>query len=83
MPAKVRVSHFTLKNIEINETTIPQPSFPKKGPTQSNKKPPTGIKLERISLKKEASYAGTPKYQKSQIIDCIVKKEVAVFRNIK
>lgn len=98
MKIKVRISHFTTKNIEANE--IPKPSavslskfIPSKDPVHQikkertralkNKKPPTGIKLERIVLKKEANYANTPKYQESEIINCIIKKEVTVFRNIK
>lgn len=62
---KVWVSHFTTKNIEVNEITKPQPkpSTPKivQRRSESNqkvvqtKKPPTGIKLERISLKTEAN----------------------------
>ncbi len=95
MKVKIRISHFTTKNIKVNTSTKPQQLPPKIVPSKLNqikkrtkrpivpKKPPTGIKLERISLKKEAYYASIPKRQESEVINCIIEKEVSVFRNIK
>lgn len=94
---KVRISHFTTKNIEVNEITKSRPKSPKivqrerqakpntvkTIQTKTTKKPPTGIKLERISLKEEANYAGIPRRQESEVIKKLVDKEAAKFRKIK
>lgn len=94
---KVRISHFTTKNIEVNEITKPRPISPKivqkkqqvKPDTvktiqsKTTKKPATGIKLERILLKEEANFASIPRRQESEVIKKLVDKEATKFRKIK
>lgn len=94
MNKKQRISHFTTKAIEINESTRPQPFTTnvvlRKSPKHRTKrnqnqlpKRVVGIKLQRILLQKEADYATVPKRQDSEIVKKIIDKEVADFRAIK
>lgn len=51
----------------------------KQNQTKISKKPATGLKLERIVLKRESDYAGVPKREESEIINKIIDREVADF----
>lgn len=91
MKVKVRISHFTSKNIPINEKTRPVPTEVHTTNETKKTKKVTALKPinsnKRVSardfVKSEIQYASVPKKPSSELLEFIVRRDAAEFREIK
>lgn len=77
-----KITNIKTKKSTKSKSSSQKVAVVKKIQTTTTKKPPTGIKLERILLRKESEYASIPKPEQSDIINKIIDKEVTVFRSV-
>lgn len=87
---KVRISHFIAKGIPINEVTKPVPA--KIAASQSKSKDTKKAKevvatpKKRVSprewIKSEIKYASTPVKQTSKLLEFVIRRDAAEFREV-